>query len=915
MFVIKYTKMKKGLLFIFSLILLQINAQVTITNGDMESWQNVGSATEEPTQWNSNKTGSINATSGPQTCFRDVSPNSGTYCAKVKTGSTFGIAVNGSLTTGKVEAPNFTKSEGYIQTIPTNSAYAMTFVGRPDSLVFYYKYTRAGSDYPRVEARLHVSNATAPEAPVNSNHPDYTANIIARAQWVGSTTSPNASVWTRVAVPFVYVDSRTPQYILITTTSTADQNGGTSGSTLWLDDFQAIYTASVNSISPLNYYVSATAGASVTVPFTLGNLLGSSNVVTAQLSDAAGSFTNPVNIGTTTTNVSGTINATIPANTPTGTGYRIRVICNDPNVIGKDNGANITITNVSNAITPSASQSILVGANGNLLTVNETLPASTRTWKYATVSGGPYTVFSPAQTGTTYMPNFAAAGNYFVICESTIQGLAVISNEVEISVSTLTLTTGAVVPLYYEFSASATNASVNVPFTITGTYNAGNIFTAQLSDATGSFATPVNIGTLSGTSAGTINAAIPSTTPSGSGYRIRVIASNPIVNGADNGANITINQFANSISDTATQNIYLNTNGNTLTVAATQTATHEWKYGFVSGGANNSFPVAVTGSSYAPNFNAIGTYYVAAFSKNSLNDVVKSAEVQVNVTTGLATGSVNNLLYEFSASAPDATFVLPFTALGSMNPGNVFTAKLFDPNNPSFVPLNVGTKSSVKSDSIVVTIPHTTIASTTYKIRVESSTPILMGTDNGQFITIDQFKNAITPADTQNLYINTNGTQLVSTESQTATREWKYATASGGTFQSLNPARTLANYRPNFSAAGTYYVSLFSKNQYNDIVQSNEVVVIVTDTTVGISDIKNAAIILYQNADKLIVDLSKQNESNWQISLFDITGKEIKTVALEDNVINQIPVSLANGIYIVQLTNRDKKYATKIVIK
>jgi hypothetical protein len=83
--------------------------------------------------------------------------------------------------------------------------------------------------------------------------------------------------------------------------------------------------------------------------------------------------------------------------------------------------------------------------------------------------------------------------------------------------------------------------TVSVSFATTGAANAGNIFTAQLSDATGSFASPVNIGTLSAAESGTINAAIPSGTAAGSGYRIRVVSSDPVITGADNGADITIN--------------------------------------------------------------------------------------------------------------------------------------------------------------------------------------------------------------------------------------------------------------------------------------------------------------------------------------------------------------------------------------
>ena len=84
-------------------------------------------------------------------------------------------------------------------------------------------------------------------------------------------------------------------------------------------------------------------------------------------------------------------------------------------------------------------------------------------------------------------------------------------------------------------------AAVNIPYTISGTFTAGNIFTAQLSDATGSFASPVAIGTLTSTNAGTINATIPFTTASGTAYRVRVVSSNPATTGSNNGANLTIN--------------------------------------------------------------------------------------------------------------------------------------------------------------------------------------------------------------------------------------------------------------------------------------------------------------------------------------------------------------------------------------
>jgi hypothetical protein len=82
--------------------------------------------------------------------------------------------------------------------------------------------------------------------------------------------------------------------------------------------------------------------------------------------------------------------------------------------------------------------------------------------------------------------------------------------------------------------------SVAVDYSITGTFTTGNIFTAQLSDASGSFASPTTIGTLSSTSSGSIFSLIPAGTLSGTGYMIRVVSSTPAITGSSIGP-VTIN--------------------------------------------------------------------------------------------------------------------------------------------------------------------------------------------------------------------------------------------------------------------------------------------------------------------------------------------------------------------------------------
>lgn len=98
----------------------------------------------------------------------------------------------------------------------------------------------------------------------------------------------------------------------------------------------------------------------------------------------------------------------------------------------------------------------------------------------------------------------------------------------------INLITGAVV------DSICAGSDIAVAFDAKGYVDGTNVFTAQLSNASGSFASPVNIGTLTGTASGTIMAMIPIGTAPGIGYRVRVVSNHPVFTGTDNAVNIKI---------------------------------------------------------------------------------------------------------------------------------------------------------------------------------------------------------------------------------------------------------------------------------------------------------------------------------------------------------------------------------------
>jgi hypothetical protein len=154
-----------------------------------------------------------------------------------------------------------------------------------------------------------------------------------------------------------------------------------------------------------------------------------------------------------------------------------------------------------------------------------------------TLTAGAYQNITGPITFRFYAWGASAAGGTFSINDFTFNGSTSCGG------AGTTITTGAITGAPFSVNCSIPDIG-SIDFTSTGTFNSGNTFTVQLSNESGSFANPVNL--VSSISAdgvdpsGTIIFTIPASIPSGSGYRLRIIASNPTVTSADNGTDISI---------------------------------------------------------------------------------------------------------------------------------------------------------------------------------------------------------------------------------------------------------------------------------------------------------------------------------------------------------------------------------------
>lgn len=125
-------------------------------------------------------------------------------------------------------------------------------------------------------------------------------------------------------------------------------------------------------------------------------------------------------------------------------------------------------------------------------------------------------------------------------------------------------------------------SSFSMSFVTGCIFTAGNAFRIQLSNASGSFAAPVTLGTVTRSTSGTVNCFIPKNTPYGTGYRIRLISSNPVYTTNDNGFNIRIkpspiSQFSiNNVSQCLNNNNFVFTNSSSISSGS---YSNLWKFG------------------------------------------------------------------------------------------------------------------------------------------------------------------------------------------------------------------------------------------------------------------------------------------------------------------------------------------------
>ena len=440
--------------------------------------------------------------------------------------------------------------------------------------------------------------------------------------------------------------SNSSGYVLTTGTSaTFDVNSGN--------------TITTSAISTTSYC----AGDTISVPYTISGTY-SSNTFTAQISTSSTFASGVLTLGTSVSNIAGTITGTVPSNTTSNNTYYVRVISDSPTVNGSNSATTIAVYNSTTTIAPTTTQTIPFSTNGTTLTVTEGSTPTSRIWRSSITSGSGYTDIT-GETATTYVPNFALAGTYYVVCETTYPSpcgvVTTTSTEVQIIVTSV-----AAPVISSSLTASGTYKSAISTYTITAS-NSPTSYNAT--------------GLPAGLSVNTTNGEITGTPTTSGTFNITISATN--AGGTGNATLVfTINKIALTVTGaTAQSKVYDRAN--------TATITGSTLVGIVGGDT-----VTITTSGTFASFNvATG---IAITSTQTLGGA-DAGNYTVTLPTGLTADITAKTLTVSGATVTSKTYTgtNPATITGGTLVGVISPDVVTFSGSGTFTSVNVGTGISV----------------------------------------------------------------------------------------------------------------------------------------------------------------------------------------------------------------------------
>jgi hypothetical protein len=369
-----------------------------------------------------------------------------------------------------------------------------------------------------------------------------------------------------------------------------------------------------------------------------------------------------------------------------------------------------------------------------------------------------------------------------------------------------TITTGTLVQTSF-----CAGGNIIVNYTSTGTFPLGCTFTAQLSDNNGSFANPVTLGSMP-LNTGIITGTIPSNTPFGILYKVRVVADNP----ATIGSNSTTPMVITSTAATAT--IIANPStavcqGDTISLWVTYNAAYHWSTGETS----QTIYVADSGTYYVTVTNYLTSCEVTS---NPIHitihprppvhfgpdkELCDGQSISLNAGFGYTSYLWNNGSTAQS-QVVDSTGTYSVTVHDSYNCVGGDTIKVLFHHNPV---VNLGKDTSLCGNSLLLTAG---VGYTTYNWNNGLSfNPTLLVDSTGRYIVMVTDSNGCSDRDTIMVHIHSLPLINLGNDLSACGSSVTLDAGQGFTHYNWNNGECLNRYYP-VTESGTYHVIITDQN-------------------------------------------------------------------------------------------------------
>ena len=245
---------------------------------------------------------------------------------------------------------------------------------------------------------------------------------------------------------------------------------------------------------------------------------------------------------------------------------------------------------------------------------------------------------------------------------------------------------------------------------------------------------------------------------------------------------------------------------------------------------------------------------------------------------------------------PGDSISVPYSTVTDFCAGNVFSVELSDSNGNFGNATTIGQLNTVVAGAIGCLIPANTPPALGYRIRIVSSSPPIIGNDNGGDLEVLGIPSANFTYSQSNLTFSFTNSS-VGASAQT----WYFG--DGDSSSQVSPTHT-------YATDGSYTIQLICSNACGSDTSE------ITTTVVGISDLQLQTLEISPNPAGNWFEIRLEGTAQGPVALriWDMLGNEMLSQTMNSSSLRIETGNWPRGMYIIEVTQRNQSSKSRLVL-